>query len=164
MYYYLRGETKMGPYSLAALKNEPLNASTLVWTSSLPDWVAANSLPELQDLFVKTATTMPPPYVANHNQQQAFGGVNVPPPMPDSYLVWAILATVLCCLPLGIVSIINAAKVASAYGMGDYTGAQKASDNAKKWAIWSAISAVVLSILYVVFMFVFGFAAAIADL
>jgi hypothetical protein len=30
---------------------------------------------------------------------------------PDTNLVWAILCTVLCCLPLGIVSIIKATSV-----------------------------------------------------
>ena len=30
---------------------------------------------------------------------------------PDSNLVWAILCTVLCCLPLGIVAIVKAASV-----------------------------------------------------
>lgn len=33
-------------------------------------------------------------------------------PKPDSNLVWGILTTILCCLPLGIVSIVKASKVA----------------------------------------------------
>ena len=71
-------------------------------------------------------------------------------------LVWAILTTLICCLPLGIVSIIHAAKVNSLVAAGDIAGAQNASAAAKKWAIWSAIAGPVLIALYVVFMLVVG--------
>lgn len=49
-------------------------------------------------------------------------------------LVWAILATICCCLPTGIVSIIYAAQVDGKVALGDYAGAQQAADNAKLWA------------------------------
>ena len=73
-----------------------------------------------------------------------------------NHLVWAILTTLFCCLPLGIVSIINAAKVNGLVAAGDIAGAQAASAAAKKWAIWSAIAGPVLIALYVVFMLVVG--------
>ncbi|HJT96023.1 MAG TPA: CD225/dispanin family protein [Mycobacterium sp.] len=73
----------------------------------------------------------------------------VPPTQqPDNYLVWAILVTVLCCLPFGIVSIINASKVSGLWAQGQYAEAQAAADNAKKWAIWGAIAGVVVGIIY----------------
>ncbi|MCV7279205.1 CD225/dispanin family protein [Mycolicibacterium flavescens] len=72
----------------------------------------------------------------------------VPPQQPDSNLVWGILVTVLCCLPFGIVSIINAAKVSGLWGQGQYAQAQKAADDAKKWAIWGAIAGVVVIVIY----------------
>jgi hypothetical protein len=53
---------------------------------------------------------------------------------PPNYLVWAILTTILCCLPFGIVSIIFAAQVNSKWTAGDYEAAQNASKNAKTWA------------------------------
>ena len=58
---------------------------------------------------------------------------------PDNNLVWAILSTILCCLPLGIVSIVYAAKVDGLYASGDYAGAKDASDKAKKFAIIGAV-------------------------
>lgn len=61
-----------------------------------------------------------------------------PPPKPDSYLVWAILTTFLCCLPLGIVSIVYSVKVDNLYMTGQYAAAQEASENAKKYAIIAA--------------------------
>ena len=70
------------------------------------------------------------------------------PSRPDSYLVWSILATVLCCLPLGIVAIVKSTQVDKLYEQGDYQGAQKASDDAKKFCIFSAVSAAVIFVIY----------------
>ena len=55
-------------------------------------------------------------------------------PKPANYLVQAILTTLFCCLPFGIVSIVYAAQVDSKYNGGDYAGALAASKNAKTWA------------------------------
>ncbi len=52
---------------------------------------------------------------------------------PNNYLIPAILVTLFCCLPGGVVAIINATKVNSAYAAGDIAGAQAASANALKW-------------------------------
>ena len=57
---------------------------------------------------------------------------------PDNYLVWAILTTVFCCLPAGIVSIVYSAQVNGKFYSGDIDGAERASENAKTWAIISA--------------------------
>jgi hypothetical protein len=71
------------------------------------------------------------------------------PTKPDNHLVWAILTTLLCCLPFGIASIVSASKVDTLYNNGDYDGALQASKNAQKWAIVSAIVGLVFSIIYV---------------
>jgi hypothetical protein len=73
---------------------------------------------------------------------------------PDNYLVWAILTTVLCCLPLGIVSLVYSTKVSGLWTQGRYDEAQTASNNAKKWAIISAIVGVVVLVASVVLWFV----------
>ena len=52
---------------------------------------------------------------------------------PDSYLLFAILTTLFCCLPFGIVAIVKAASVSAKYQSGDYEGAVQASNDAKKW-------------------------------
>ncbi|MCF8609644.1 CD225/dispanin family protein [Gordonia sp. HY285] len=70
---------------------------------------------------------------------------------PDNNLVWAILSTVLCCLPLGIVSIVKSTSVGKLWAMGDYAGAQQAADDAKKFAMWSAIAAVAWWVIFVIF-------------
>jgi interferon-induced transmembrane protein len=67
---------------------------------------------------------------------------------PPNYLVWAILSTVLCCLPLGIASIVFAAQVNGKYQAGDLAGAQEASRKAKQFAIWGAVAGIVVAVLY----------------
>ncbi len=62
-------------------------------------------------------------------------GMVLPPPgtTVPNYLVFAILATVFCCLPAGIPGIIYAAQVNTKLQAGDYAGAVIASNNAKTW-------------------------------
>lgn len=52
---------------------------------------------------------------------------------PKTWMAESILVTIFCCLPFGIVGIVNASKVSSLYAQGNYTEAQQASSNAKKW-------------------------------
>ena len=65
----------------------------------------------------------------------------VPPGSPGqqvpNYLVWSILVTLLCCLPLGIPAIIYAAQVNGKVQAGDYPGAMESSKKAKMWC-WIA--------------------------
>ena len=86
----------------------------------------------------------PPPYGAP--------GAQGPP--PPNYLVWAILSTVLCCLPLGVASIVFSTQVNSKWAMGDVAGAQDASEKAKKFAMWGAIAGVIVVVIYVLFFVV----------
>jgi len=172
-YFYLNGETKVGPLSLDALKNALIQPDTMVWNNSLPDWVEARSLPELQSLFVTNNVTeptpvqqpTPPPVSSSPNYgnmgNNTFNNTASAPPMPENYLVWAILATIFCCWPIGIFAIIKSTKVSSAYTAGDYAGAQQASEDAKKFTIWTAIIGGISVILIGIF-YIFVFAAAIA--
>ncbi|MBD0861802.1 CD225/dispanin family protein [Gordonia sp. zg691] len=98
-------------------------------------------------------SNQPPNYGASGYGQQPFG--NPAGPEPDNNLVWAILSTVLCCLPLGIVSIVKSTSVSKLWAAGDYAGAQRAADEAKKWAMWSAITSLVLGVLFVIVYVIF---------
>ncbi len=69
------------------------------------------------------------------------------PHVPD-YMTHAILATVLCCLPFGVIAIVQAAKVSSSLTMGDVDGAWAASEKAKTWCWASFISGAVVVLLY----------------
>lgn len=72
-------------------------------------------------------------------------------PKPNNHLALAIITTILCCLPAGIVSIVYATQVNSKYNVGDYEGAIKASKNAKTWWIVAAVTGVVIAIAYFAF-------------
>jgi hypothetical protein len=54
-----------------------------------------------------------------------------------NYLAQAILTTVCCCLPFGIVAIVYAAQVDGKLSGGDYAGAVQSSNSAKTWC-WVA--------------------------
>ncbi|MGB3708128.1 CD225/dispanin family protein [Gordonia sp. (in: high G+C Gram-positive bacteria)] len=95
-----------------------------------------------------------PQYGAQQPQYGYQGGA--PGMEPDNNLVWAILCTVLCCLPLGIVSIVKSTSVSKLWAQGDFAGAQQAADDAKKWAMWGAIISVVLFVLYIIVVVAFG--------
>ena len=89
-------------------------------------------------------------YSSNNNQRPSLP--------PKNYLVESILVTILCCLPFGIVGIINANKVEGLFAAGDYDGAQRAADDAKKWCKYGLISGVTVVVLYIIF-YIFFFAA-----
>jgi hypothetical protein len=91
----------------------------------------------------------PPPPLTPYSSAEVQGA---PPP---NYLVWAILSTLLCCLPLGIASIVFSTQVNSKWALGDVAGAQDASVKAKNFAMWGAILGVVINVVVVV-IFVAG--------
>jgi hypothetical protein len=84
-------------------------------------------------------------------------GVVIPPgaAAPPSYLVFAILATVLCCLPAGIPAIVYAAQVNSKLQLGDLAGAQVASNNAKLWC-WISFGLGLATVGVSMLMFMLG--------
>jgi hypothetical protein len=94
--------------------------------------------------------------------------LNMAPPGPkgpfsENWLVEAILVTILCCLPFGVVGIIFAAQVNTKQQAGDNEGAEKARKEAAKWTkigFWVGIAAYVLYFLCVLLfgLSMFGFA------
>lgn len=92
---------------------------------------------------VKTAAALPatPPAPAP-------APVSAPGPeqdRPKSYLWAAILVTLLCCTPLGIVAIVYSASVNSRYSVGDIQGAERASRTAQNWIVASFVVGVLWS-------------------
>jgi hypothetical protein len=66
-----------------------------------------------------------------------------------NHLVWAILATLCCCVPTGIAAIVYAAQVDGKLAGGDYHGAVESSNNAKMWSLISLGLGAVVGVLYV---------------
>lgn len=81
-----------------------------------------------------------------------YGGMNPGGPPPKNWLVESILVTLFCCLPFGIVGIINAASVNTKHAAGDYAGAQEASATAGKWTKIGFFAGLGVIVLYGVLM------------
>jgi heme/copper-type cytochrome/quinol oxidase subunit 2 len=109
----------------------------------------------------------PPPPPGNYPPPPPPGG-GAPPPFPqggapagqpDNNLIWGILVTVLCCLPLGIVSIVKSTQVSGLWAQGRAAEAQQAADDAKKYAVWGAIAGVIVFVIVIIFNLFVGFSA-----
>ena len=77
---------------------------------------------------------------------------------PDNHLVKAILSLLLCCWPLGIVSLVHAVKVDSLWSQGLQDQAKKEAEEADKWANYSILCGVIIGLL----AFVIGFISELA--
>lgn len=113
------------------------------------------------------------PHPGGHAAQGGFGaepgaGAGFAPPPPPfahpgenipNYLVQAILVTLCCCMPFGVVSIIYAAQVNTKRDQGDVAGAWDASKKAKTWA-WVAFG---LGLLANVVFLAFGLLGVIME-
>jgi predicted secreted protein len=87
--------------------------------------------------------TQPPPPPGYPPQQP--GGQ-----APNNYLVWAILTTLFCCLPFGVVAIVKSSQVNGLWAQGQYAEAQASAEAAKKWSMWAAIAGVVAGVIYAI--------------
>jgi hypothetical protein len=121
-----------GPVPLAEIKNwvrnRRANGDTMVQGPDLGQWKPMKEFPEFADVLMEP--------VAAQEFLGGQSGVMAQPPVPD-YLVQAIICTLCCCLPLGIVAIVYASQVKSKLAVGDYAGAQDSSNKAKMWC-WIA--------------------------
>lgn len=71
--------------------------------------------------------------------QQAQANAEEKPKCPPTNLAWAIIATILCCLPLGVVAIFYSIRVSSAYSQGDYEKAERLSETSAWWCIGAIV-------------------------
>ena len=154
-YYIGKNNQRLGPFPVESLLANGLTPDTLVWCSGMPGWQKAIEVPEVAVLFAQQPQYQQPQYQQPQYAQPQYGYGNLPP-RPDNNMVWAILSTILCCLPLGIVAIIKASNVNSLYDRGDYAGAEAAAKSAKSWAMWGALSGVIIVVLYFIFVLVAG--------
>lgn len=76
----------------------------------------------------------------------------IPPHEAPDHLIMAILATVCCCPPLGIVAIVKASECKVHRATGNRDLAVVNSRSARKWAYWAicigTVSIIVYSVLY----------------
>lgn len=129
-------------------------------------WADALGIPHKPGEFDRRPTPVPPPVASAEPaaEPKPYAGpaasLAVAPGndevMPPTYMLWAILSLVLCCMPAGIVAVIMSSQVSSRYYRGDYEGARKASRNTEIWIIVSFVLGVLSNTLYLPFMLLLG--------
>ncbi|XP_072013316.1 proline-rich transmembrane protein 1-like [Amphiura filiformis] len=87
---------------------------------------------------------------------------------PNDRLAFAIFVTICCCLPFGIVGIVQAMNVRSRFASGDVAGAVEASRSAKCWSIAGLVTGIVFQVIGIVLLIIyavvgFSFAFAYSD-
>ena len=93
----------------------------------------------------------PPDPVSGYGSYRA-PGTN--PTRIPNYLVPAILVTLFCCVPFGIISIVYAAQVNGKVALGDIEGALRTSRSAKKWAWISFGVGLVITVGWIIYFIV----------
>ena len=164
-YWINHNGVQSGPVDLDGLKELGLTSAAYVWHEGLPDWVKITQLPELQGLYEMVTPNVEPAAVGQPAQAQPVEPnpavqqpeYNYQPqpaatePCPPTNLAWAIISTVLCCTPTGIVAIIYALKVSNKYREGDIEGAKRASET----GAWWCIATIILGILFMPLSYLF---------
>ncbi|HHW80994.1 MAG TPA: DUF4339 domain-containing protein [Bacteroidales bacterium] len=161
-YFYSDGTNKFGPFSIDELREKNITEETLIWFQGLSEWLPARNFSELNDIFAPS----PPPITRSSSSTDTSSSAYSQPSSshnqqpPKTWLVESILATLFCCLPLGIVGIVNASKVESRFYAGDFDGAQQASADAAKWTKISFGIGIAVGVIYFIVMLAAGIGGA----
>lgn len=86
--------------------------------------------------------------------QQSPENTSTPLP-PKNWLLENILITVFCCLPFGVVGIVQASRVEKLFYAGDHIGAAAAAKSAKQFCMIGFFTGLLLGIVSIIF-FVLG--------
>ncbi|MDE5844659.1 MAG: CD225/dispanin family protein [Muribaculaceae bacterium] len=171
-YWLILNNQQVGPFETDQMWQVDFNALTPVWYEGLPDWVQARDVEELRAIIIQREASRMNHYnrpvsSAEHvyvqpveeysvemnaepvREQPAQFQSNVSPmakaeERPSNYLVWAIIVTILCNIIMGVIAIIFASKVNTAFDRGDVVGARCNSDRAQ----WFIIFAIVLGVIW----------------
>ena len=145
LWYYEADGSQKGPVDADTLqtliRDGVVTRSTQIWSDGMPAWVRAGSI---QGLF-----TGPPPLESSSPRSDL-----APSQSPaerkhlNTHMAWSVIVTLFCCLPIGIVAIVNASKVSGALASGDYAEAERLAGEAKKWADWAFALGLVLGFVY----------------
>lgn len=77
-----------------------------------------------------------------------------------NHMVGAILCTLFCCLPCGIVAIVKASQVNTKLAQGDVAGAENAARSAKTWILVAVILGVIVIFANILIQVIAALAAA----
>lgn len=133
-YYYLTSDHQTrGPVDASLAGSYGLRPDTLVCPVGGNQWVPLSEIPELAAVVSAHAAT-----AVDERANR---------PAPPSNLIPAIITTVLCCMPAGIIAIIYASRVKGLWASGLYPKSLATSRKAMQWCIISVICAVLFWIM-----------------
>ena len=141
------GASPQGPVARTLQGDAGLRASP---QKLCPNCSASN---EIDDSFCISCGT---PFSGIPSQDAVTFTESTCPVRPSNYLPWAILSTLCCCVPSGIVAIIYAAQVNSKWESGDQIGSEHASSRAKMWILIGVGISAACWILYAVYVIAIG--------
>lgn len=151
-YYYIMPDNRRGgPVLPERFAEKGITVDTLVWKQGMDDWTPAGKIEELKPYVMPSVGSAEDKYEQslsskpNRTHTMYFNGNALP--KPDNNMLGAVLSTICCCVPLGIVAIIKASKVNTLYYSGKYEEAVLMADSARKWSIWALVAGVVVSII-----------------
>jgi hypothetical protein len=138
-WFLQQGEQRLGPMPLESLQNMVANGqvspSDLVWTDGMASWQTAGSQP----WYFSAAPPAAPTGMAFGGYAPSFAP-SAPPlePLPNM-TVWSVLVLIFCCLPGGIVGLVQFSKAKKQWAQGDYAGALDTAKSVKTTLIVSAV-------------------------
>lgn len=152
-YYFVGKDNRSyGPVSPEEFAKWGLTPESLVCPVGGQAWVPLHSVPGLSEWLRPDRMEGRQTYQHPSVPPQVAGDVCSPP--PSDYMAWAILATIFCCLPLGVVAIVKSSKVKKLWYAGYTDEAIRASRSAKNWCIWSMVGFFVAVILNLILNYV----------
>lgn len=117
------------------------------WTQ---DYLPASNAAGGSAVSPQPASGVPPASPGQYGGQgyggQGYGGQGAAPNI-DTWLWQSIVVTLLCCLPLGVVGIVQASKAQSAAAQWDYAEAQRLANSAKTFTLTGAAIGLVVTVL-----------------
>lgn len=98
----------------------------------------------------------PQPVVEQPKREKRVKGNEPEPKRPDfmkpsSGLVLAIITTIMCCLPMGLMGILRASKVDRLWAAGCYKEAERYASSAKRWTIAGMVIGFIFEAIYIGF-------------
>ena len=146
-WYYARNGQQHGPVPreelLALLEQGSVKLTDYVWTQGMPAWERAGRVTDLVGTAAADTQAPAPPA----EEMDAVVPVT-------NFLPWAIAATICCCMPGGVASIVYSAQANSAWKAGHVEEAQNAASKAKLWLLLSVVLGLAGNVLWILFSLV----------
>lgn len=159
-YYANADQERQGPVTAEQIKilfqRQEISEQTQLWCEGMFAWMPLGSLAKQFKLDEPPGSPEPTPTSPYPLAPRTYNSAATPIAHVPSNLLWAVLSTLLCCWPLGIVAIVYAVKVERYRSDGDLAAAREASNTALMWSLWSAGIALAIVILIALADIAFG--------